>query len=102
MLDSKLFTFDKASKTITSELSTLMHDPANSGHHSRPALRRFNDGAWGLGIINAKTRNATEWYIDTEERSSEGDIVSYNLKPTHRTLKKHPNLSGWMVYVFND
>lgn len=94
-VDVKLFGVYANSKSLIAEASEL---------REHNLMQRLYDDAAdaGFGMWNEKTNAVTRWYYGEDKRDKEGEITVTLFYPTTETLRKHPQLTGWVVHVLND
>lgn len=89
------FTASKTTKILVTERSDCM------GFN---LLQQLYDDACdvGVAVYNPDTHKVTYWYWEQDVKDHEGDLIVSIYKPTHETLRSHPQLTGWSVRIQND
>lgn len=70
----------------------------------RPSLfTPIYDDACDIGcvLVNPNTGGEAVWYLH-ETHVDEGDVTSWELRPTPETLYRHPQLRGKALTIYND
>lgn len=90
---SNKFDYNKASRSFTTEVSML---------GSNPFGRVYEDSCdEGLTILSYKTGLEASFVVEDTKRDREGDVTCWIMKPTAATLRKHKQLNGVELVVFN-
>lgn len=95
---TRKFNFHPDLNEFTAEVSTLCEG------NKKPAFGRiYNDAAdTGFILVSHVTLQDVKFYIDREEKNSEGELIAWHLKPEDAAICKHPKLKDVTIVVFND
>ena len=93
-VSSEAFTYHKPTKTMVCEISDL-----GKSFRFSPVY----PDACDVGFIMESHRTKKEVVFSvSEEVIVDGDILSWELKPTPESLRKAPEVTGLRVTIFND
>lgn len=98
-LPSKLFSYNASTQMFTAEASELDH-VAQDGNWMD---RIYNDAAdAGFTMVSDRTGERVVFVHTEVTRNDDGDIESWDFKPTSESLRKFPHLKDCVLVVFND
>jgi len=94
-IDVRQFSVYASNKSLIAEASCL--------RDCNLYQRLYDDAAdAGFALWNEKTNTVTRWYYGEDKRDKEGEVTVTLFHPTSETLRRHPQLAGWVVHVLND
>jgi hypothetical protein len=97
MINTDRFLYSKETKTFCTDISNLGTTYVFD--------RLYSDACdEGLTLVSEKSGFEATYYLDHVNHSNDTDheIVSWELKPTVETVRKHPQLRDTTVLIFND
>lgn len=56
----------------------------------------------GFAMLNTQTGVETRWYLIREVRDTDGDLNASIFGACTESIRKNPELHGWVVHVLND
>jgi hypothetical protein len=96
MINANRFLYNKETKTFSADVSDI---------GTSVFEQIYSDAAdEGLTLWSEKSGLEATYYLDHVNYSDDTDheLVSWELKPTTETIRKHPQLRDTMVLIFND
>jgi len=96
MISTDRFLYSKETKTFVIDISDLGSTYVFD--------RIYSDAAdEGITLYSEKSGLEATYYLDhCNYDHIEGEVVSWELKPTTETIRKHPQLRDTTVLIFND
>jgi len=96
---SSLFTYSVASKSFSTEISTLSANVPNG----RVFHQVYPDACdQGLTLISDLTGKAVDYAVDRYIYGPEGELDAWKLVPTRESIRKVPSVKGTSMTIFND
>ena len=93
MHSTKLFDYDKATKTFSAEISSL---------GMWVWCRAYEDACdSGLRLISAKTGHEVMFVVDHIELDDDHDVRWWKLVPTPAMIRKYPQLHNTTMIIWN-
>lgn len=94
-ISSKQIAWDLPKKSATAEISSF-----GKGFNFEQIFPDACDT--GFMIISEKTGTITIWYLKEIVKNDLKETIEWICEPIPEHLKKHPELKGWILHIFND
>jgi len=106
---TKLFAYDKGTKTFFQEMSTLEGNADESDPSRKTKARSlvfhqvYPDACdEGMTLVSARTGEEVDYVVIEQERAVDGELESWTLVPTKQALKRVPRARGTKIIIWND
>lgn len=96
--------FSSQSLDCSLQQRILTGEASELGLRPGQAFDQLYDDACDVGLVlqNPRTGNQTRWALSNTDKDGEGDVRFWELVPCPETLRKQPELQGFVLRLFND
>lgn len=97
-VSSDCFSVNRKAKRLTAFASDL---PCNKA----PQDRLYSDACdTGFAVVSSKTRQVSRWYFSKHifDGTVDNELLETKYEPTPETLRKMPQMKGWVLFIGND